>query len=546
MTRNFFPAVSADTKDRPYIRPVLISIIVLAVILRFSFLLEVQSNPMPWMVAHDPVFDQYNYLTMAQDILRHNWLGSEHPGHSPVYSYLIAVLFSIFGSDMNVIFVFQILYGVLGVYLFYRCAALLFLNKNLGLVAAFTAACYSPFIYYECALLRESVIGYTNLAAFFFFLLAFRKGKKRNYFFAGMMSALSLILRAGVMPVCMLAYVFFVGENWKRRLTFFLFALAGMLVIIAPLTVRNYVSGFKAVTETSGPTLFWLGNSYDSPGIGLSYTPAQLQLTEETQGRILPTLKVLWREIGKYPAEYRSLWGRKFKMLFNGFEIPANLSYDLFKEQSVILKAAIFNFVLISPLALLGFVLVFQNYKNIGILYVFVFALTAFVFVFHIQGRYRIAFVPFYVLAASYSVFWFFEMAEKKFWRPFGPAAVILGCLFLFAFPDKEIMRNYFDGGIRAIDYSNMASAYLLRMGSPEFVSKDRKGYLKKAIFYYDKALPNLDLESKVPVYINQAFVYRDLGMPVHALDALNKALQIAPGNLIARQQYQRIVSQSD
>ncbi len=370
------PAIPAETKDRSYTRPILLAILFLAAILRFTFLVELQSNPMPVMVSQDYRFDQFNYVSMAQDLVDNHWLGSKHPGHSPVYSYLIAVIYSIFGPNMNFVFIFQILYGILAVYLFYRCATLLFNNKNLGLLTAFVAATYSPFIYYECALLREAMVGYTNLTAFFFFLLALRKGKSKNYFIAGMMTALSFIIRAGIMPFFALAYVAIASQGqWKKRLQNTLLVLTGMAIIVLPLTIRNYVSGFKAVSETSGPTLFWLGNSFDSPGIELPYTDTYKKLTDETQGRILKTAEVLWREMKSHPVEYMHLYGRKFKMLFNGFEIPANLSYDLFKEQSWILKIAPFNFILISPLALLGLVLFWRKYKHVEMLYVFMFRL---------------------------------------------------------------------------------------------------------------------------------------------------------------------------
>ncbi len=543
MSSTLFPRVLIDTQDRSYTRPVLLIILVLAAVLRFSFLIEMQANPMPAMVSQDPAFDQYNYVTMAQDIVRHQWVGSQHPGHSPVYSYVIASLFSIFGDDMNIVFVFQIVLGILAVYLFYRCAVLLFQNKSLALLTAFMAAVYSPFIFYECTVLRESMIAYVNVLALYLFLLALRKGKNRNYFLAGMMTAFSLILRAGILPVFVLGYVVVFGENWKKKFSQVLFVLAGMVIVIAPLTIRNYTSGFKALTETSGPTLFWLGNSYDSPGIGLTYTDTQKKLTAETQGHIGPTLKVLGREVLLHPKAYVGLWSRKFKMLFNGFEIPANLSYDLFKQQSLVLKIAFLNFSIISPLALLGLLLVFRKYRHIGILYSFVFALTVFVFIFHIQSRYRMAFIPFYIISAGYSLFWFGNMLQRKLYRPFGLAFALLLPLIIFTFPDKGIMQRYFNGGIRGIDYSNMASAYLLRLENQDLTTTQRREHLQKAIAYYDKALPHLFTEQKVSVYITQAMVYLDLRMKVHALDALAKALELDPQNPIAQKEYQRLVA---
>ncbi len=542
MLNRFFPAISVEEQDRSYTQPALVAILVLAAVFRLAFLVEIQANPMPVMVSQSPLFDQYNYITMAQDIISHHWLGSSHPGHSPVYSYLIAVLFSFFGRDMNVVFAFQILYGILAVYLFYRCAVLLFQNKNLGLLTAFIAALYSPFIYYECTLLRESVIGYTNLTAFYFFLLALRKEKSKNYFFGGMALGLSLILRAGILPVFVLSYIVVGVKNFQFRFKPFLFVLAGMAVMIAPLTLRNYVSGFKALTETSGPTLFWLGNTYDSPGIGLTYTPTQKLLTAETQGHIGPTLQVLWREMQKHPLEYRDLFGRKFKMLFNGYEIPANLSYDLFKEESLILKLAIFDFVFISPLALLGLLLLFGKYKHSGMFYAFLFALTVFVFIFHIQSRYRVAFMPFNVLAASYTVFWFGEMIKRKAHDSLVVGTIVFLQFFSFTFPDRDIKERFFGGGIRAIDYSNMAGAYVLQIENKNLTGDARVKNLEKAIVYYDKALQRMQGEGRVSIYITQAMVYRDLHLKAHAADALNKALEIDPDNAIARKEYQSMM----
>lgn len=543
MFKNLFPAISAQTQNRPYTRPVLIAILVLAAFIRFLYLAQVQENPMPFMVSQDKVFDQYNYITMARDLVSHNWLGSMHPGHSPVYSYLIALLFSIFGADINVVFVFQIFYGILAVYLFYRCSVLLFENKNLGLLTAFVAALYGPLICFECDLLREAVIGYTNLSAFYFLLLALKKGKFKNYILGGLTLGLSLILRAGILPLCVLIYIFFKEENRRKRFKPFWGVLLGLALVIAPLALRNYATGFKALTETSGPTLFWLGNTYDSPGIGLTYTDTQKQLTDETQGRIIPTIKVLWREVLKHPAEYKSLWGRKIKMLFNGFEIPSNTSYDLYKEQSPVLKFAIFDFVLISPMALLALFLFYREYPRAGLLYVFIAALSVFVLVFHIQGRYRIAFVPFYILAGSYAMFWIYEIFAKKIYAALPLAAVLGVFFFFFTFADHDIMDRYFDGGIRSVDYSNTASAYLMQAVQKKLNGHEKSLALEQALKYYNKALPFLPDPMKVGVYITEAMIYRDLFQRAHAIDALAKALELDPGNPVAIKEYRNLTA---
>jgi len=537
----YIPALTVNGEPRLPVKPLLIAIVVLAAILRFAYLFELQANPMPVMVSQNKAFDQYNYVTMAVDIMQSNWLGTQHPGHSPVYSYLIAVLFTLFGPDINAVFIFQILYGVLAVYLFYRCAVLLFGNKTLGLLTAFIAACYSPFIYYECALLRESVIAYTNLTAFYFFLLALKKGKAKNFVFAGMVAALSFILRAGIMPAGVLIYVLLRGgETAGKRGRNFLLVLIGMAIVITPLTVRNHLAGFKAFTETSGPTLFWLGNSYDSPGIGLTYTPAQEALTEETQGKILKTIEVLFREIKVHPAEYKSLLARKFKMLFNGYEIPANLSYDLFKELSFVLNIAPFNFFLISPLALLGLFLIWKKFPRLGLFYVFIASLTVFVFIFHIQSRYRVAFIPFYIIAASYTIYWFWDMFRQRKRDILIAAGTAFAVLFLFTCPDQGLIKTYFDGGVRGIDYTNMANSYLVKVEREKLTGPVRKQHLEKALKFFDKALPSIPREGQAWIHLTRGMIFNDLNLKTRAFDAFAKALEIEPDNPVIQREYER------
>ena len=71
-----FPAIAEDRQDRPYTKPLLIAVLVVAAVLRFAFLVELQANPMPDMVSRNQAFDQFNYVTMAYDIMKNQWLGS--------------------------------------------------------------------------------------------------------------------------------------------------------------------------------------------------------------------------------------------------------------------------------------------------------------------------------------------------------------------------------------------------------------------------------------------------------------------------------------
>jgi hypothetical protein len=160
------PSIDVCDKNDKLIKTLLISILVLAGIVRLMYLIQLQGNPLPFSVIKWEAFDQYRFMQLVNEFVGGNWLGSQVTRYSPAYSYLIAALYKIFLQSINIVFIFQMLFGVVAVYVFYKAASLLFSNKKVGLIAAFLAAIYSPFIFYEGCTLRASVVAYSNLLIF--------------------------------------------------------------------------------------------------------------------------------------------------------------------------------------------------------------------------------------------------------------------------------------------------------------------------------------------------------------------------------------------
>lgn len=202
------------------------------------------------------------------------------------------------------------------------------------------------------------------------------------------------------------------------------------------------------------------------------------------------------------------------------------------------MKIVPFNFYLISPLGLLALGLLWRRSRSVGLWYVFIMVLTGFVFIFHIQSRYRIPFVPFYILGAAYSVFWIYEKMRSREYKVLGPAVIVLMGLGVFTSPDRFLMSRYFDGGIRSIDYSNMAGAYLYRIEKTKMTGPAVEADLKKAISYYDRALLHLPLFAQADILLTQATIYHDLNEPGPAFDKLYKILRINPEHRTARYYY--------
>jgi len=489
-------------------------ILIIAAALRLFYFVEIQDNPLPLFMVSSPTFDSHNFVALAQDIRAHHWLGSYATGYSPVYSYLIAGVFQIFGVSLNSIFLFQMILDLALVYLIFQTTCLLFGEKEIGLLAAFLAACYGPFLYYEGSILRESVIGFCNLLSFFLMLKAFKENQKGYFLFAGVGIGLAMALRPGFLIFFLVPYIFFaVRKSWSARILSCVIFFLGVMLAIFPFWLRNQMIGAAMITEKPGPTIFWIGNTYDADGMGFYVTDTQEKLAAITEGRILKTIQVWYQEIQRHPREYLSLYGRKFQMLFNGYEVPSNDSYDLAYKNSTALKMSFVDFKIIAPLALVGLVLIFRKVSQAGLLYLFLFSLNFLLFVFYVQSRHRLPIIPFYIIPAAYTIYYFYLAIQMRRYKLLVPAMIGVILVSLFTKPNEAIINQIFHGRIRCMDFSNMALAYRYVYENNLNLSDEQKQtIISKAIKFREKSVINAPQEYQ-PFYnsdLNNLYALRE------------------------------------
>ena len=238
-------------------------------------------------------------------------------------------------------------------------------------------------------------------------------------------------------------------------------------------------------------------------------------------------------------------------MFFNGYDIPSNLSFDLFRENSIILKLAFFDFTIISPLAIFGVFLVRGKYRWAGLLYLFWGVLSLAVIAFHIQGRYRLAAVPFFILFAAYTLYWFYIMLiiQRKFiivaW-----ASLSLFIIILYTKPDQKIIQTYFGSRIREIDYGNLATAYqfVYLMDYGKLSSSQRDKLLQNAICYYQRAIATPSIHKpysppQIGYLTSLGVIYFELLQIDEAHQIFQQILALDPQNRIAHEYLNKINS---
>jgi len=511
--------------------------IILSLIFRLGYLFEITANPLVILANTNDVFDQSRFMNLAKGFLQGNWLGTDTAWFSPSYSYFIAVILKYFGNNFYFVFWAQTLMGLASIVIVYKTAALLFKNDDIGLLTAGLFAFYGPFVFYECKLLRDSPITYLNLAGFYFLLCAFRYSKKRFYIFSAIALGGSALLRPQILPLFVIIYILAANTTaLKQRIKYALLFSLTLIIAISPLPIRNKMAGNNVLLSSQGSSVFWIGNTFDASGIGLYRSPLREKLANEAAGNFIKTVKIFIREVNAHPNSYKKIYLQKIKMFLNGYEIPSNLSFDHFRESSFFLKLFALDFTFISPLALLGMILCRRKYPNSGLAYLFLGVMSLSVIIMHILGRYRLPATPFFIIFASYALYWLIQMLKEHRLLPLSYALSALFIFSLYTMPDQLIMKKYFGDRIRPSDYFNSAYAhYLLYRSKEKYLSNDEKKLLLIRITDdLEKSLiriPPKAREFKTSVLVSLASTYAHQGQMRKAKEVLHQSLRLSPGN---------------
>ncbi len=439
----------------------LIGLVVVGLGLRILYILALHGHPLLELSVQSNVFDQARFMELARVFASGQWLGTITEGHfASAYSYIIAICLSVFQQDMYGVFFLQAIIGGAAILVMYRLGVELFDNKVAAFAAAAILTFYGPLIFFEGALLRASLLAYVNLFAFYAIVKAIKGGRLRLYFIGGLWLALSHAIRPGVLiPMVGLYLIIAALRSAKRWKAVAVFALA-VVTVLVPMKVRDHLARADQTIESQNMSIFWIGNTHDSSGIGLWRSPLRMQLTREAGGSKLATAGILWREIKAHPGDYAALYYRKFRMFLNGYEIPGNINYYHFQELFPVLKLGWINFTPMFPFFCMGLVCAIRKREQIGLLMVFLLTLSLSVIVFHVQARYRIPSIPFYILIAGRGVSGLVDAIRLSHRKALIGYLVLSGLAMIWALPDQSMIQRYFGSMVRPIDYVNEAVAW--------------------------------------------------------------------------------------
>jgi tetratricopeptide (TPR) repeat protein len=403
-----------------------------------------------------------------------------------------------------------------------------------GVIASLLATFYNIYIFYVPLHLKPTLYIFLETLCILLLCLSFYEKKKRYFIASGVLLGLMVFTRGNTLLIVPFLLIWvFLSYNFKTAIRNYLLILAGILLILFPVIIRNYVvSGDFVITTSQAGSNFYIGNNLKANG---SYVPLisghetpefegpdARMIAEKELGRELKPSEVsrYWFTksfdyIKNNKFHYTMLMWKKIKLFFNYYEVPDSEDFYFYRQYSSVLRLPFIPFGVICPLAFLGMLLLIKDFKKYSLLYALVFANSVSVIIFYIFSRYRLPIVPLFIIFSSYAINWFVNEIKQKEWRK--PLFFGIICILFYLF--SHIKMNDPKSNL-AVSHSNMGISY------------KKLGDSKNARLEYEKAI-KVDPDCALAHY-NLGNIYREKGLIEDAIKEYEMVINITPRDIEA------------
>jgi len=369
---------------------------------------------------------------------------------APLYPYLLAGFFSLFGVNTVLLRVVQIVIGSASCALAYGVAARCF-GQRVGAVAGLLCSLYWVLAYFDTELLLPVLLVFLALLGFLFAFVAVERRSPLVAAASGLAFGLFAITRPNILaffPFAVLWTARLARATVGRRAVLFtvLFAIAFALPPAA-VTVRNRAVGDDwVVVASQGGVNFYIGNNPESNGMqavvpGTRQTwwggyEDTVRIAEEDAGRALKPSEVsaywfrrAFAYIRESPGDWARLTLRKTLAFVGDPELPNNEPYEARRARYQTFRAVPLSFAVLLGLFALSVPLaaaprrfgLLESRAPRGIRREFVSILLQFAVVyaasiigFFVTGRYRVPLVPLVAAGAAVTLVALWDLVRAR------------------------------------------------------------------------------------------------------------------------------------
>lgn len=335
-------------------------------------------------------------------LLWNRWYGETTFHQEPLYAYLLAVTYGLFGVSVLPMLWLQLAVGVAGNVLVYEIARRSF-GERAGVLAAAFAVLSGPMLYYELLLLRDSLVAVLGLALVAATQRAIDRPSLGRWLSAGAAFGAGIGLKSSL-ALLWLAVVVGVAASSRGRRSVLRPALiglaAGVAIFLAPIVLRNAVVGAPLLAFSSvGTVTFVAANTADYGSesgvfgdffVSPRYAAAILGASD---GRMWPAVVETLRT-HEGPWSYVRQLVRKLGAILWWYEIPNNTNFYYFALHAPVLRFLPVTFLVVGPLAGIGLVLGAPGFRRSWPLYALVGTTLLVMLGFGVFSRLRLPLVP--------------------------------------------------------------------------------------------------------------------------------------------------------
>lgn len=431
----------------------------LALLVRLIYLWVYQGMP-DWTML---TVDNFYHHHWAQVIAGGEVIGDTTYFRAPLYIWCLSSLYAVFGDGLWVGRLFGLAIGLGSVYMTYRIGRRL-VSPAVGIVAGLIHALFPIAIYFESELLLDPL--FTLLLQFAVYRALGWWQSKGIWLFvsSGLLFGLASICRpTALVWVVVLALLPPVLYGWRSGMQRAALFLGGVLLVIAPITIRNIaVAGDPVMIASQAGVNFYIGNNDSADGLtaslpeplGHNWRIADVvYIAEKELGRELTpgevsgywnghTLEWIWRNPGRFTALYL----KKIYFSFSNREISNNRDLPLFFSRVALLKYNPLGFGVVFGFGLVGAFLLWRQNSSARWLAVTVLLAVLAGALFFFSSRFRLPLLPwFFVFAAAGGVsIWNRRGNMAKLVTPI--AVLLVGGLFsytpLVALPSSSMVQS--------------------------------------------------------------------------------------------------------
>jgi 4-amino-4-deoxy-L-arabinose transferase-like glycosyltransferase len=297
---------------------------------------------------------------VACGMLWDEWNEPRRFHQEPLYPYLVAVTYKLFGHDLGWVFLWQMTVCATGNVLIYFIARRHF-GETTGAAAGLMASLCAPLLYFEMILLRESLIIFTGL---FLVWLCGEAAQRRSAVWwaaAGLALGLSLTLKSHFALFLLGTLLLLAWQHrkcWKDLARLEAAAVVGIAIALAPLVARNLALGVSplAMAGNAGVT-FIHGNVNDRTMFNSSFRLRNIvEILRKTQGRMLPTIVETLKTYDSC-SDYLALLWEKFHTTWHWYELSDNTNFYYYRLRIPVLRFMPVTSLIVFPLGLMGLIL---------------------------------------------------------------------------------------------------------------------------------------------------------------------------------------------